>query len=109
MGVGVVVETNTHTRTHESKHARSTHTHAHENPDVILTLACDCSVLANILGQYPNARGINFDLPSVIASPQQIKHERIQHVAGDFFKSVPEGGDAYIMSHILHDWNDEKV
>jgi hypothetical protein len=29
-------------------------------------------------------------------------------VNGDFFQSVPSGADAYIMRHIIHDWNDEK-
>jgi hypothetical protein len=27
---------------------------------------------------------------------------------GDFFQSVPAGGDAYILKHIIHDWNDEQ-
>jgi hypothetical protein len=27
----------------------------------------------------------------------------------DFFQSVPEGGDAYIMKHIIHDWDDERA
>ena len=30
-------------------------------------------------------------------------------VAGDFFKAVPPGGDAYIMKHIIHDWDDERA
>ena len=35
--------------------------------------------------------------------------DRCETVAGDFFKSVPGGGDAYIMKWIIHDWNDEKA
>ena len=27
----------------------------------------------------------------------------------DFFKAVPSGGDAYIMKHIIHDWDDERA
>jgi len=34
--------------------------------------------------------------------------DRLETVSGDFFKSVPEGGDAYIMKWIIHDWDDEK-
>ena len=34
--------------------------------------------------------------------------DRCETVAGDFFKSVPGGGDAYIMKWIIHDWNDEQ-
>lgn len=30
-------------------------------------------------------------------------------MTGDFFKAVPEGGDAYVMKHIIHDWDDEKA
>ena len=30
----------------------------------------------------------------------------IEH--GSFFDSVPEGGDAYILSHIIHDWNEDQ-
>ena len=34
---------------------------------------------------------------------------RCEFVAGDFFASVPAGGDAYMLSHILHDWEDEQA
>jgi ubiquinone/menaquinone biosynthesis C-methylase UbiE len=33
--------------------------------------------------------------------------DRCRFVAADFFDSVPVGGDAYLLSRILHDWNDE--
>ena len=33
----------------------------------------------------------------------------MQAVACDFFKAVPEGGDAYIMKHIIHDWDDDRA
>ena len=35
--------------------------------------------------------------------------ERCEVVGGDFFASVPAGGDAYIMKHIVHDWDDERA
>jgi hypothetical protein len=35
--------------------------------------------------------------------------ERCQVAAGNFFESVPEGGDAYILKHIIHDWDDERA
>jgi hypothetical protein len=28
-------------------------------------------------------------------------------VAGDFFVAVPRGGDAYLLSWVLHDWDDQ--
>ena len=32
--------------------------------------------------------------------------ERCEIVGGDFFSSVPSGGDAYILSRVIHDWDD---
>jgi hypothetical protein len=34
--------------------------------------------------------------------------ERCQLIAGDFFTSVPTGGDAYLLKHIIHDWDDDR-
>lgn len=57
-------------------------------------------------------RGIRFDAPHVIAgaaAPEELGVAgRCEKVPGDFFKSVPAGGDAYLMKHIIHDWNDER-
>src|SRR5206468_7541508 len=35
-------------------------------------------------------------------------HDRCELVAGDFFESVPSGGDLYILKSVLHDWDDER-
>jgi hypothetical protein len=68
-------------------------------------------LLQEILLAYPTVRGILFDQPRVIASVNQVLNsdtmsQRIQTVAGSFFETVPDHGDAYIMKAILHDWND---
>lgn len=63
-------------------------------------------VLQAALRQNPNARGLLFDLPHVLAEVGE--HERTEKVAGDFFESVP-AADCYILKHILHDWNDEQT
>jgi hypothetical protein len=34
--------------------------------------------------------------------------KRCQLVEGDFFQSVPPGADAYLMRHIIHDWDDDR-
>jgi hypothetical protein len=34
---------------------------------------------------------------------------RCRTVGGNFFESAPAGGDAYMMKHIIHDWNDENA
>lgn len=33
---------------------------------------------------------------------------RCRTVGGDLFDSVPEGADAYMMKHIIHDWDDDR-
>jgi hypothetical protein len=70
-------------------------------------------VLTSILKRHPSMRGILFDLDRVIAGAvPRIRdlglQDRCEAVAGDFFKGVPAGGDAYIMKHIIHDWDDER-
>lgn len=61
--------------------------------------------LAAILDAHPSCRGILFDQPSVIE--QAPEHDRMDRMGGDFFQSVPEGADAYIMRWIIHDWTDK--
>lgn len=70
-------------------------------------------VLTSILKKYPHMKGIVMDLPHVVdGANQSIRTQglegRARAESGDFFKAVPPGGDAYIMKHIIHDWDDEK-
>jgi hypothetical protein len=70
-------------------------------------------LITSILTRYPNMRGILFDAPVVIegAKPNIAAStiaERCEVIGGDFFQSVPSGGDAIIMKWIIHDWNDEQ-
>jgi len=69
-------------------------------------------VISGILHKNTGVKGILFDLPQVIdrARTNISKaglSDRCQLNAGSFFESVVKGGDAYIMRHIIHDWNDE--
>ncbi|MEQ2005287.1 MAG: methyltransferase [Limisphaerales bacterium] len=71
-------------------------------------------LLALILARHPTIRGILFDAPHVIAGAGGPLREagvasRCELIGGDFFVSVPSEGDAYVMSHILHDWDDESA
>jgi hypothetical protein len=71
-------------------------------------------VLRSILQKYPAMRGILMDLDHVLAGAKPYIEadgvaDRCQTVAGDFFKAVPPGGDAYVMKHIIHDWDDERA
>ena len=71
-------------------------------------------LITSILQANPKAKGILFDAPQVIEGARP-KIEaaglanRCETVAGDFFKGVPAGGDAYVMKWIIHDWEDEKA
>jgi hypothetical protein len=53
-----------------------------------------------------------FDRTKVVKEPAYLTGaeyiDRGQIVGGDFFKTVPAGGDAYILKRILHDWNDQR-
>jgi hypothetical protein len=71
-------------------------------------------ILTAVLQKYPAMRGILMDIDHVIAGAHpkiaaQNVQDRCTAVAGDFFKSVPPGGDAYIMKHIIHDWDDQRA
>lgn len=71
------------------------------------------SKLTAILKRYPSLRGILFDLPHVLerAAPKIREAgvaDRCTLVGGSFFESVPAGADAYLMRHIIHDWNDDQ-
>ena len=71
-------------------------------------------LLAAILASAPNAQGVLYDLPHVIAGATpllQEKHvaERVRLVEGSFFDGVPAGAPeptAYVLKHIIHDWDD---
>lgn len=71
-------------------------------------------LLSQVLKANPNMKGILFDVPPVIAGAGALLEgegvaERVEKVSGDFFASVPKGADAYMMKHIIHDWDDERA
>jgi SAM-dependent methyltransferase len=70
-------------------------------------------LLTSILHAHPVARGVLFDQPHVIAGASELLRAagldgRCELVGGDFFVEVPRNGDAYILSQIVHDWNDDR-
>ena len=72
------------------------------------------ALLIGILAANPALRGVVFDLPDVAGrAGEHIAArglgERCRAVGGDFFEAVPEGGDAYLLKHVLHDWSDERA
>jgi hypothetical protein len=72
------------------------------------------TLLIGLLGANPHLRGVVFDRPDVVerAGPRLAEaglSARCDAVGGDFFASVPPGGDAYLLKHVIHDWNDERA
>jgi len=68
-------------------------------------------LVATILRRYPGMTAVLFDRPDIVRRAVEVlaAHEvadRVEIVGGDFFESVPEGGDAYVLSAVLHDWDD---
>ena len=71
------------------------------------------SQIIGILQKHTEMKGILFDLPHVIErAKDRIESAglsgRCELVEGSFFDAVPQGADAYLMRHIIHDWDDEK-
>jgi O-methyltransferase domain len=69
------------------------------------------TLLASILRRYPLMQGVLFDRAEIIAGVAKDQFAgcegRITIEGGSFFERVPDGCDAYIMKHIIHDWDDE--
>jgi SAM-dependent methyltransferase len=71
------------------------------------------NMLAALLSHHTHLRGILFDLPHVVAdAPALLKangvEDRVVIETGSFFDRVPAGGDAYLLSHVIHDWSEEQ-
>src|SRR5437868_3353470 len=71
-------------------------------------------MLSEILRANPSLRGVLFDQPHVIEGAREFVASkglagRCEPAGGDFFESVPAGADAYVMKHIIHDWDDERA
>jgi hypothetical protein len=71
------------------------------------------SLLRGVLQRHPSVQGILFDLPHVVERAAALVEsdglsDRVRLVGGNFFQEVPAGADAYLLRHIIHDWDDEK-
>ncbi|MEM9454106.1 MAG: methyltransferase [Myxococcota bacterium] len=70
-------------------------------------------LLAYLLQTNPDMKGVLFDSPEIIEGisdgplTEPALEGRWEAVAGDFFESVPSGGDAYVLKNVLDDWSDE--
>ena len=69
-------------------------------------------LLMRIMRSAPHLEGVLFERPHVLeeARPRFAQNgvaDRCRFVSGDFTAGVPAGGDVYILSRVLHDWDDE--
>jgi O-methyltransferase domain len=72
------------------------------------------SLSAIILKRHPQVEAVIYDQPQVLEAADRYLtdaglRERCRLVPGNFFESVPEGGDIYFLSNIVHDWDDERA
>jgi hypothetical protein len=72
------------------------------------------SLLIGALRRYPALRGLLVDLPGVVARARPNIEaagvaDRCRTEEGNFFEAVPPGADAYLLRHIIHDWDDERA
>lgn len=67
-------------------------------------------LLRTVLRRNPTLRGVLFEQESVLAKhilDDEALAGRWRTAAGDFFTTVPDGEDFYVLKRVLHDWNDE--
>lgn len=72
------------------------------------------TLIVAVLKAHPQMRGMLFDLPSVAEGAKVIIQEagvadRCEMAGGDFFESVPVGGDVYVLKFVIHDWDDDRT
>jgi hypothetical protein len=72
------------------------------------------ALISRLLQGHTHLRGVLFDLPHVVSEAESKFHsagidDRTTIVGGSFFEEVPPYGDVYVMSQILHDWDDESA
>ena len=70
--------------------------------------------LAGVLVANPHLRGVLFDQTHVLAGAEKVLREagvmdRCAVVGGNFFEAVPDGGDVYLLSRVIHNWDDAQA
>jgi hypothetical protein len=72
------------------------------------------TLLASLLTAHENLRGVLFDLPHFTALGENRLAQlglasRCKIASGSFFEEVPAGGDAYVLSNVIWDWDDDRA
>ncbi len=71
------------------------------------------NMLGHVLSRHPHLKGVLYDLPHVVTDAPALLEkfgvaDRVAIEGGSFFEGVPKGHDAYLMSHIIHDWDEQE-
>ena len=71
------------------------------------------NLLAAILAQDKGLHGVLFDRPHVVADAPALLEargvsDRVTIQAGSFFETIPSGAGAYVLSHVIHDWDEDE-
>lgn len=71
-------------------------------------------LLVDVLTAHPTVHGVLLEVPSAVEGADAYLDgkglgKRCELVAGDMFDRVPEGADAYVLSRVLVNWDDDKV
>ena len=71
-------------------------------------------LMATLLAKFPELTGVLFDQPHVLAGAEPMLAnagvaDRVRLHGGDFFVGVPSGADVYVLSQVLHDWDDDRA
>ncbi len=74
----------------------------------------DGELIATILQKNQTVTGIHFDAPTRLEEAKvtvesKSVSDRCELVGGDFWESVPSGGDAYIVKNLIHDYDDARA
>jgi hypothetical protein len=69
------------------------------------------NMIGHVLSRHRGVNGVLYDLPHVVADAPPLLQahgvaDRVSIEGGSFFEAVPKGHDAYLLSHIIHDWDD---
>jgi hypothetical protein len=72
------------------------------------------TLLAAVLRAHPPMRGVLYERPEVLPAARKALEAdgllgRCELKRGDFFSAIPEGGDAYTLKDVLHDWDDDRA
>lgn len=72
------------------------------------------SLMAAVLDAFPGLRGTLLERPPVAEEARELLTgrglaDRCEILPGDFFETIPDGADLYLIKHVLHDWDDDDV